>query len=209
MVSDLLGRIGFLHEFSPEGSAPVDDIAIGIEVSGNVLYKLTTADGKIYVSAGMLGPGINSIKIPVNLITGENKGVLNLYLKEGEVISGRQIVLIPERYEIIEKPAENKTGDSVNDNYIHEMIVSGNKNSGIDMHNRIVLDAVTGDYPGLNQGIPILPVLYLLGNKIYHSLKKRKKKFFPLYSQSEVYTEKSQKNGKYARLSLRIYINDM
>ncbi len=208
-ISDVLGRIGFLNEFNPDGTDPVDEVAIGVEVRGNVLYKLTTADGEIYVSAGMLSPGINSIGISVNLITGSNKGVFYLYLKEGVTISRMQIVLIPDRYEIIEKPVEKGSGEAVKDKYTHEVIVSGNNDNGIDMHNRIVMDAVTGDYPGLTQGIPVLPFLYLIGNKIYHSLKKRKKRIFPLYSQSEVYIAEDQKKGKYARLFLRIHINDM
>jgi len=208
-VSGVLGRIGFLHDISQKRFEPVDDVVIGIEVRGNVLYKLTTMNGEIYVSAGMLSPGINSVGIPINLITGKNKGVFYLYLKEGEIISSKQIVLIPDRYEIIDRPADNGSGETVEDKYTHEVIVSGENDNGIDMHNRIVMDSVTGDYPGLTQGIPVLPILYLIGNKIFRLLKKRKKRIFPLYSQSEVYTEKVQGNEKYACLSLRIHINDM
>ncbi len=209
IVSDTLGRIGFLNEFSPRGADPVDDVVIGIEVSGNVLFKLTTFDGEINVSVGMLSPGINSIRIPVIHITGENKGVFSLYLKEGEAITRKQVVIIPDRYEIIEKPDGNKSGDAVNDRYRHEITVTGEDNRYNDYASRIVMDSISGNYPALTQGIPVLPILYLLGNKIYRTLKKRKKRVFPLYSQSELYTEKGQKNGEYARISLRILINDV
>lgn len=207
-LPDFLGRIGFLQEINLKKPDQVNGVEIGIEVTGNILYKLTSDEGGINVSAGMLSPGINTIPIPIDLIVNENKGVFYLHLKNGNSITIRQIVLVTDRYEIFGKTAGDESGETLNNDHTHEVIVSGMNDSGVDMHNRIVWDSVTGDFPGLTQGISVLPILYLLGSEIYHSLKKRKKRVFPLYSQTEVSTDHGQKKGQYARLSLGIHITD-
>ena len=202
-----LGRIGFLDDSGPEVEHPADTVIIGIEVYRNVLYKLVTADENV-VSAGMLSQGINSINIPVEMITGSNKGVFSLLLKEGKSVRTRQVLLLPDRYEVIEEKTDENSAGAVNDRFRHEMTVTGVNRSAIDMHNRIILDAVTGDYPGLSRGIPLLPILYLLGSKIYRSLKKKKRRALPLYSETELYVSQGKADGKTARLSLRILTTD-
>jgi len=199
-----LGRIGFLSEFKSTLDGPSEEVELGIESSGNLLYKLADRRGDV-VHAGMLLPGINTISIPVPLITGKNGGVFNLFLKSGDRISTREILLIPDRYEEIETAAPVGEGGAMNDRNRHEITVTGADAPGIDMHTRIVMDAVTGDYPGLNQGVPILPILYLLGSRVWRALKKKKRRQFPLYSETQLVVRRKEERNKNARLSIQLH----
>lgn len=205
----ILGRIGFMQNFSSEGSATESEVTIGVESYGNVFYKLCNSDGEIVVKGGMLLKGVNSIKVPLALITGSNKGVFIIYLKDGNNISKRQIVLIPDRYETIETDSGSDKDESVSDRYRHEITVTGEDNRFNDYAARIVMDSVNGDYPGLNQGIPILPIIFLFIQKVLKTVKKKKRGPIALFSETEFYIKQKKDRGKSTLIKLRILTSEM
>ena len=205
----ILGRIGFMQSFSSEVNIPVSAVTLGVESYGNVFYKLCSSDGETVVRGGMLNQGVNGIDVPLDLITGSNKGVFIIYLKEGDNISKRQIVLIPNRYETIETDPGMDEDGSVSDMYRHEITVNGEDNRFNDYASRIMMDSVTGDYPGLNQGVPILPILYLFISKILRSVKKKKRGPVSLYSETELFIMHKKDKNKLILLNLRILTSEM
>ena len=206
---DIVGRIGFLHSFVSDEPEVNDEVTIGVESYGEAFYKLCSSDGESVVKGGLLSKGLNIIGFPVDLITGKNKGVFFLFAKNGEHISGRQIVLLSDIIETFETdPGIDKDG-SVSDRYRHEITVNGEDNRFNDYASRITRDSVTGDYPGLNQGIPILPILYLFIHKVLKTIKKKKKGPIPLFSETELYIKQKNEKGKYTLINLRILTSEI
>lgn len=205
----IVGRIGFLHSFVSDEPEVDGEVTIGVESYGETFYKLCSSDGESVVKGGLLNEGLNIIRFPVELITGENKGVFFLFTKYGEHITGKQIVLLTDRIEIIDSDTEIRNSGVVSDRYNHEITVTGEDNRFNDYASRIVMDSVSGNYPGLNQGIPILPVLFILANRIFRSIKKNKRGPVPLYSETGMYIKQRKDKSKYSLINLRILISEM
>jgi len=204
-----IGRIGFIHNFVSDNQGVEDEVSIGVESYKDTFYKLCSSDGESIVKGGLLSRGLNIIGFPVDLIMGKNKGVFFLYVKTGGHISGRQIVLLPDNIEIIETSSEIEDSGTVRDGYKYEMTVSGEDNRFNDYASRIVMDSVTGNYPGLTQGVPLLPILFLFINKVLKTVKKKKKSPVSLYSETELYIQQKKDKGKYSLTKLRILTSDM
>ncbi len=205
----IVEKIGFIHSFISDDLTGDDEVEIGVDSYGEAFYKICSSDGESIVKGGLLNRGLNIIGIPVELITGKNKGVFFFFAKDSEQITGKQIILLPDRIETIDADPEIEDSDAVGDRYKHEIIVTGEDNRFNDYASRVTLDSVTGDYPALSQGIPVLPLVYLFITKIVHSIKKNRKRKSCLFSETEIYVKQKKDKGKSSLLNLRIFISEM
>jgi hypothetical protein len=172
---------GFINPKKGVNSITDKRVSLGIIVSRGLYYKITKRESGRILKGGYVPKGLNIIYIPFRISHVKKRDEFYIYFKWKDKIEKKIITFSSDRNLKNEESEEINISDSVRDKKIREIDVS---EKVLDIPESIKrssrIDPATGEHPSLSGGVPILPLLYLLGKKIFSGKKKRRKKIINL-----------------------------
>jgi len=174
---NLIVNYGFVNPINGINSGIDKKISLGIVVSRGLYYKITERESDRILKGGYMPKGLNIIYIPLRIFHVKKRDEFYLYLKWKDKIEKKTIKLSSDSNQKMEISEEMNISGSVRDKKVREIDVSEkipDMPENIRRSSRI--DPATGEHPSLSGGIPVLPLLYFLGEKIFSGRKKGKKR---------------------------------